>query len=196
MRFHNPNTTTNFQLFMKNLFGLLASAIIGSAACTAQLPYFSLSAGTDGVNFNVTNQPIFPTVIAAPPHHHHHLHYFHHAPEPEVCIPLMPGVRFVDAPSHKAYHKAAKAYRKATHQSAGMPGISVTLPGGITVSTPGTAVPVYYYDNDDLEDYYDDYKDYLKHRNKEARKHAKKIRKQWEKHHGKHHGKHHHHDED
>ncbi len=179
---------------MKNLSSVLATIIIGSASCAAQFPYFSLSAGTDGVNFNVTNQPLFPTVIVAPPHHHHRVHYFHHEPEAEVCIPLMPGVRYVDAPPARAY----KAYRKAVRHGAPMPGLSMTLPGGITISTPGAGVPVYYYDDDDLEDYYDDYKDYVKHRNKEMRKHAKKMRKQWEKHHDKHHGKHHkhHHDDD
>ncbi len=180
---------------MRHQLHLLASVIIGSGACAAQFPSFSFSAGTDGVNFNMSSEPLFPTVVAVPAPYHHG-HYFHHAPEPEVCIPLMPGVRYVDvAPSYKAYRKAAKAYRKAARYSGGAPGISVTLPGGITISTPGAA-PVYYYDDDDLEDYYDDYRDYIKHRNKEARKHAKKMRKHWEKHHDKHHGKHHHHHDD
>lgn len=162
----------------------LAAALIAGTAAMAQFPYFSLDAGTDGVNLNVTNAPPFQTLVLTPPppppHHHP---YFAPAPAPAVCVPYVPGAVIVDAPMPKAYRKAAKAYRKAVRHGVAAPGVSVTLPGGITISSPGAAPAYYYYDDDD----YDDYKDYMKHRRKEAKKHAKKMRKAMEKHHKHHH---------
>lgn len=152
------------------------AGIVAALACSPALSaqtFFSLHAGSDGVGVDVTNaSPYFPVLVApAPPVHHVH-------------VPLMPG--YYPEPSHKRYKKAAKEYRKAAkhyrkamqYQYQGVYGI----PAGLV-----------YYDDDDIEDYYEDY---YKH----ARKAAKKYRKYHKKHkhdkHKKHHHKHHHDDDD
>lgn len=130
--------------------------------------FFSINAGTDGFNLNMTNvPPLFPTVMVAPP-----------PPPPPVCVPLRPGVEYIPV-SPKRYRKAVKRYHKAMRHAS--PAVGLYLPGGIVVGTPAG----YYYDDDD--DYEDWLEDQYKHHKKKY-KHYKKLKK--------HHKKHHHHWDD
>ena len=125
--------------------------------------FFSVNAGTDGFNFNVTNvPPLFPAVMVAP------------APAPvPVCVPLRPGVEYVPV-SPKRYKKAVKRYRKAMRHAS--PAMGIMLPGGIMIGAPA----VYHdYDDDDYEDWLEDQ---YKHHKKQY-KHFKKLRKHHKKHH-------------
>ena len=154
---------------MQRLSVLLLASAIGASAAISQT-FFSVNAGTDGFNFNVTNvPPVFPAVVVAPPPRHHHV---------PVCVPLRPGVEYYPVVSPKSYHKAVKRYRKAVRH--GAPAMGIYLPGGVVVG----AHPGYYYDDDD-----DDYEDWLE----DQYKHHKKMYKKYKKAH-KHH-KHHHHDD-
>lgn len=150
---------------MNRLAALLSIVGLGISSVTAQT-FFSVNAGTDGFNFNVTNvPPLFPVVQVAPPP----------PPRRVVYAPLMPGVSYDDYGyyhSRKAYKKAAKHYRKAVKHA-------VKAWGAMGVMVPG-----YYYDDDDYEDYYEDYY----HHHKKHHKHHK--------HHKKHHKHHHHHHDD
>lgn len=140
---------------MKRIVALMSIMGLGMSAMTAQT-FFSVNAGTDGFNFNVTNvPPLFPVVHVAPPP----------PPPPHrvVYAPLMPGVSYEDYgyyPSKKAYKKAAKHYKKAVKHAA-------KAWGAMVVGVPG-----YYYDYDDddfYEEYYHHYKKHHKHK-----KHHKK----------------------
>lgn len=137
---------------------------LGISAMTAQT-FFSVNAGTDGFNFNITNvPPLFPGVVAP-------------APPPPVYAPLLPGVVYEDYAPAKAYRKAAKRYRKAVRHAA------EALP---VMFFPG----VVYYDDDDIEDFYEDYyENYYKHHHHHKVKHYKKHK------HHKHHKHHHHDDD-
>ena len=114
---------------------------LGMSAMTAQT-FFSVNAGTDGFNFNVTNvPPLFPVVHVAPPP----------PPPPHrvVYAPLMPGVSYDDYgyyPSKKAYKKAAKHYKKAVKHAA-------KAWGAMVVGVPGC---YYDYDDDDYDEEEDD----------------------------------------
>lgn len=154
---------------MRRILTLAMISAMTLPAIDAQT-FFSVNAGTDGFNFNVTNAPpLFPAVMVAPPP----------APVP-VCVPLRPGVEYYPVVSPKRYKKAMKRYRKAMRHAS--PAIGVSLPGGIVFGT----APAYYYDDDDD----DDYEDWLE----DQYKHYKKRYKHYKKHH-KHH-KHHHWDDD
>ncbi len=150
---------------MRRIISLAVVSALALPAIDGQT-FFSVNAGTDGFNFNVTNVlPLFPAVVVAPP------------PPVPVCVPLRPGMDYYPVVSPKNYKKAAKRYRKAMRHAS--PAVGVYLPGGIVV---GTAPGHYYYDDDD-----DDYEDWLE----DQYKHHKKMYKHYKKHH-KHH-KHHHH---
>lgn len=159
---------------IRRLTAISIISITGAFALSAQT-FFSVNAGTDGFNVNLTNAlPFFtPAVVVPPP------------PPRHVCVPLLPGLEYeypVVSPKH--YKKAVKRYRKAisNHPAAGV----VSLPGGITV-----AIPIggggYYYD-----EYDDDYEDWLEDQYKHHKKAAKHYKKAY-KHHKRH--KHHHHDD-
>lgn len=142
---------------MKKIASFLTLCACGTSAICAQT-FFSVNAGTDGFNFNVTNvAPLFPPVYVAPA-----------PPPPRVYAPLMPGVSYDDYRyTRKAYKKAAKRYRKAMkHAAEALPVMLFTAPGA-----------VYYTDFDD-----DDYEDYYRH----VRHHYKKHKKH-HKHHKHHH---------
>ncbi|MCI8997483.1 MAG: hypothetical protein HFJ95_00625 [Muribaculaceae bacterium] len=157
-------------------FTAIATLTLAGVIASPAQTFFSVNAGTDGFNVNLTNAlPFFsPAVVVAPP-----------PPPRHVAIPLRPGLVYeYPTVSPKHYKKAVKRYRKAVRNSraAGV----VALPGGITV-----AIPVgggHYYDYDD-----DDYEDWLKDQYKHHKKMSKKYKKAY-KHH-KHH-KHHHDDDD
>lgn len=159
---------------MKRFTALAAAAAIFASGASAQT-FFSVNAGTDGFNLNVTNVPPFYPVAVIPAYAP--VHRPHRA---AVCVPLRPGVEYMPV-SPKSCRKAVKRARKAMRHGAYLPAASVMLPGGVVVGT----TPAYYYDDDDD----DDYEDWLE----DQYKHYKKHHKHHKKHH-KHH-KHHHHDD-
>ena len=160
---------------IRRLTAITTLSVAGALAASAQT-FFSVNAGTDGFNVNLTNAlPFFtPAVVVAPP-------------PPPVCVPLRPGLVYespVISPKH--YRKAVKRYRKAMrHSAAGV----VALPGGITVAIPFGGGGYYY------DDYDDDYEDWLEDQYKHHKKVSKRYKKAY-KHYKHHHEHHHHHDDD
>ena len=138
---------------MRRVTTILALCGLGISGMTAQT-FFSVNAGTDGFNFNVTNMPpLFPVGNVAPP-----------PPPPQVHVPLLPGVVYSDYPSRKAYKKAVKRYRKAVRHAA--------------EAIPVMFFPAAYYDDDDYDDYIEEFyehhhkvKHYKKHKHHKHHKH-------------------------
>lgn len=160
-----------------------AIAITGGFAAGAQT-FFSINAGTDGFNVNLTNaMPFFapaiyvaPTPPPPPPPRNHRA----------VVVPMLPGLEYevpvVVSPRH--VRRAVREYREVVHNSAA----TVSLPGGITIAIPvGHSRAHYYYDDDD------DYDDWMEHQHKRHKKAMKRYKKAM-KHHRPH-GHHHHHDD-
>ncbi|MDE6390372.1 MAG: hypothetical protein K2L26_03030 [Duncaniella sp.] len=151
---------------------IIAAVLASVCASGASAQFFSLDAGTDGVNLHVSNFfPFAAPVVVAPP--------------VPVVVPYRPGV-VVSAPKPRHVRKAV---RRATRRYVREVGASL-LPS--VVIAPGAVVAGYgYYDDDDYEDYMEDV---YKARKKAYKKYKKEMKKYY-KHHHKHH-KHHHHDDD
>ncbi len=170
---------------MKRLLLIFALAATAGAPAMMSQAFFSVNAGTDGFNFNLSNvAPVYPAVAYVPVPVHHHHHHAHH-PEP-VCVPLRPGVSYV-APA-PTYRRAAGHYRRAVEHGVA-PGVGIYLPGGIFVGSTGYSHGYDYYD-DDFDD--DDFEEYVEHARKhhkkalkKQRKAIKKLHKKMEKHHKK-----------
>ncbi len=95
---------------MRRFSLLLLAPAIGCSVAMGQT-FFSVNAGTDGFNFNVSNvPPVFPAVVVAPAPSHG-----------AVCVPLRPGVEYYPVASPKGYRKAVKRYCKASAASAWEP---------------------------------------------------------------------------
>lgn len=78
---------------------LLTASILGLVSSGASAQFYSIDAGTDGVNLHVSNFiPAIPAPVVV-------------APAP-VVVPLRPG--FVMPPSPHRYHKAIKKHVKPT----------------------------------------------------------------------------------
>ena len=130
------------RLIMRRIISLAVVSALALPAIDGQT-FFSVNAGTDGFNFNVTNvPPLFPAVVVAPP------------PPVPVCVPLRPGMDYYPVVSPKNYKKAAKRYRKAMRHAS--PAVGVYLPGGI---------------EDWLEDQYKHHKKMYKHYKKHHKHH-------------------------
>lgn len=165
---------------MKRILALTLISALALPAIDAQT-YFSVDAGTDGFNFNVTNVPPLYPVVVAP------------APAP-VCVPFPRGVVYHPEVSPKQYKKAAKRYKKAVKRyrkamRRSSPDVGFYFPGGIVIDDRAR----YYFDDDD------DYEDWLEDQLEEQYEHNKKLYKHYKKHnkHYKKHNKHSkHHDDD
>lgn len=175
---------------------LLASTVAGRAQT-----YFSLSAGNEAFNFNVSNAlPFVPAVLVSepvympppPPHHHRH-HHHHHTPV--VHVPMLPGLE---------YEVARPVYREVAHRVYESGGSAVemeltAIPGLVIRAVAGSPREHYYYDDDDYYDHHKHHKKawkrYKKHQ-KKMYKRYRKHQKEMYKHYKKHHKKHHHHDDD
>ena len=80
---------------------LLTATIIGVASAGASAQFYSIDAGTDGINLHVSNFiPALPAPVVV-------------APAP-VVVPLRPG--YVMPPSPRRYYKAVKKARKAYYK--------------------------------------------------------------------------------
>ncbi len=145
---------------------LLTASILGLVSSGASAQFYSIDAGTDGVNLHVSNFiPAIPAPVVV-------------APAP-VVVPLRPG--FVMPPSPHRYHKAIKKARKAYYKE---------LRHG-SYYAPYYATPAMVYVDDD---YYDDYEDYIEDIHKARKKAYKKAYKHYKKDMKKHHKRHHHDD--
>lgn len=154
---------------------IIAATLAAMCGSGASAQFFSLDAGTDGVNLHVSNFfPYAAPVVVAPP--------------VPVVVPYRPGV-VVATPSPRHVRKAV---RRATREYIREVGASV-LPR--VVIAPGVVVAGYGYDYYDDDDDYEDYMEDVYKARKKAYKKYKKEMKKYYKHHHKHH-KHHHHDDD
>ena len=138
---------------------ILTATLIGLGAAGASAQFFSFDAGTDGVNFHLSNiypAPRMPVVLTLP----------------RVVEPYHPAVMLTPAPRyyHKAIKKAAKAYRKEMRHH------------------NYYASPALMYVGYDYDDDYDDYmEDMHKARKKAYKAYKKEMKKHYNHHHHHHH---------
>lgn len=138
---------------------ILTATLIGLGSAGASAQFFSFDAGTDGVNFHLSNYypaPRMPVVLTLP----------------RVVEPCHPAVMLTPAPRyyHKAIKKAAKAYRKEMRHH------------------NYYASPAWMYVDDDYDDDYDDYmEDMYKARKKAYKAYKKEMKKHYKHHHHHHH---------
>ncbi|WP_289768905.1 hypothetical protein [Muribaculum intestinale] len=139
---------------------ILTATLIGLGAAGVSAQFFSFDAGTDGVNFHLSNfypAPRMPVVLTLP----------------RVVEPYHPAVMLTPAPRyyHKAIKKAAKAYRKEMRHHN-------------YYASPALMYVGYDYDDDDYDDYMEDV---YKARKKAYKAYKKEMKKHYKHHHHHHH---------
>ncbi len=139
---------------------ILTATLVGLCASGASAQFVSLDAGTDGVNFHISNYapaPPMPMMLTLP----------------LGGVPCHPDLMFrpVPRPSVKAVRKAVKAYNREMRHHDYYPSPALMYVG-------------YDYDDDDYEDYMEDV---YKARKKAYKAYKKEMKKHYKHHHRHHH---------